>query len=257
MIKQILELLKNNKIEYTGVISFSDCKITKKRLLLFEPKNAIIFLVPYFTKDFNKQNISHYAVSHDYHLYFNDIFRQVENEFPECNIKGFSDHSPIDEVNAAAKAGLGIIGENGLLINKTYGSYVFIGELFTDSDAPEITQYEIKRCNGCGACHVNCPSPDACLSALTQKKGILTDFEQQLLKKTPYIWGCDLCQSICPYNQSIKPTPIDFFRKEQLPYLDISSLNDMNESDFKLRAYSWRKREVILRNIKLINQELI
>lgn len=259
MITKVLDLLNLLGIEFKSVISFSECKVIKERLFTFIPKNAIIFLVPYFTQNFDSQNISHYAVSRDYHLYFTDVFRQIENEFPGCNIKGFSDHSPIDEVNAAAKAGLGIIGENGLLINKTYGSYVFIGELFTDTDTDTsvIFQYDIKRCKNCGACHVNCPSPDVCLSAVTQKKGILTENEQRLIKQNRYIWGCDLCQNTCPYNQRINPTPIDFFREVQLPYLDINSLNDMNEDDFKLRAYSWRKREVILRNIKLLNQEPI
>lgn len=255
MITKVFDLLNLLGIEFKNIISFSECKVIKQRLLSFIPKNVIIFLVPYFTQNFNNQNISHYAVSRDYHLYFTDVFRQIENEFPGYNIKGFSDHSPIDEINAAAKAGLGIIGENGLLINKTYGSYVFIGELFTDTDTSEITQYDIKQCNSCGLCHVNCPSPNACLSALTQKKGNLTEKEQQLLKQNRYIWGCDICQSICPYNRGVSPTPIDFFHEALLPYLDINSLNDMNENDFKLRAYSWRKREVILRNIKLINQE--
>lgn len=173
------------------------------------------------------------------------------------NIKGFSDHSPIDEVNAAAKAGLGIIGENGLLINKTYGSYVFIGEVFTDLDVGELSSCEIIRCNGCGACYKNCPSHDICLSALTQKKGILTSDEKKLLKQGGYIWGCDICQNVCPNNREIKSTPIEYFQKDRLPYLNIETIENMNGDEFNQRAFSWRKREVIIRNINIYNRESI
>lgn len=255
MIAEIIDLLKKQKIEYIGVLAFSECNVINRRLLPFAPKSVVIFLAPYFTHAYENQNISHYAVMRDYHLFFNEIFCKIESEFPGQNLRGFSDHSPIGEIDAAAKAGLGIIGENGLLINETYGSYVFIGELFSDMAAPESAQHDIHHCPGCGACHKNCPSPDVCLSAMTQKKGVLTEDEQLLIKRGSSAWGCDICQNVCPYNRGVRETPISFFAEDHIPYLDIKTLCDMNDSEFKQRAYSWRKRDTIMRNIKILNRE--
>jgi epoxyqueuosine reductase len=259
MITGIMDSIKQFNIEFIGAIPFSECKVIKKHLLTFKPENAIIFLVPYFYHDYDRQNVSHYAVVRDYHIFFHEIFSHLEDKYQgylrSYNIKGFSDHSPIDEVNAAAKAGLGIIGENGLLINKIYGSYVFIGEVFTDIDAGELFYHEIIQCSDCGACYNNCPSHDICLSALTQKKGVLTMDEKQQIKRNGYVWGCDVCQNVCPYNRKIKPTPIDFFQKDRLPYLNIETIKNMSDDEFNQRAYSWRKRQVIMRNIEICNPE--
>ncbi len=255
MYDKITGILKSHKIEYTGVIPFSECVVINERLLSFVPKNVLFFLVPYYTGEFARQNVSHYAVSRDYHLFFKHLFSRIESEFPENNIKGFSDHSPVAEVAAAAKAGLGLIGDNGLLIHEKYGSYVFIGEIFTDTETDETVLYGIKRCSGCGACRLNCPSHDSCLSKLTQKKGLLTEKEQRLVKSSPYVWGCDICQKVCPHNRGIHSTPVDFFRQDRIPFLDLEAITDMDDREFNRRAYSWRKRETILRNIKLTDRE--
>jgi epoxyqueuosine reductase len=134
---------------------------------------------------------------------------------------------------------------------------VFIGEIFTDIKTEKTNLQKIHFCPGCGACRENCPSPDLCLSALTQKKGVLASDEQLLIKKYGCGWGCDICQNICPCNRDARETPVGFFRTELIPYLNTEMLDSMSDAEFGLRAYSWRKRETIKRNLKILNREHI
>ncbi|MBE6632013.1 MAG: DUF1730 domain-containing protein [Ruminococcaceae bacterium] len=248
----------NENIEFCASLPLSECRINKEHLLrelCFEPKNVLIFLVPYFFKDERERNISLYAVPRDYHFYMKELFERIlprlKELYPQSSFKGFSDHSPIYEREAAAKAGLGIIGDNGLLINGKYGSYVFIGEIITDASLP-YSLSEIKGCHHCGKCSRACPKADGeCLSAIGQKKGELTETEQKKLRLTRSLWGCDICQSACPLNEGIKETPIPFFTEERIPFLTREILDGMTEEDFKKRAYSWRGRAAAERNIEI------
>lgn len=263
MKNEILKLFSAHKIEYVGFLPFERCRVNKPHLLRgcgFEPKSAVMFLVPYYTGEHPGRNLSLYAVSRDYHRYFAALFSSLEKElsltFPEYRFKGFSDHSPIGETYAAALAGLGRIGDCYQLINDAYGSYTFIGELFTDAplDACDVLD-EPRLCEHCGACRKSCPSPDHCLSAITQRKGVLTDGEIAIMRKEGTVWGCDRCQSVCPHNRSPKTTPIAFFYQKQTPRLTASSVKEMTDEDFLERAYSWRGREVILRNIEALEKD--
>ena len=276
------------------------CHILRPYLLPEYAAGALIFTVPYLCEDalsYRERNLSLYAIPRDYHIFFKELFDSAENilnaEFPNIEVRGFSDHSPIDEVHAAALAGLGVIGDNKLLITEEYGSYVFIGELYlseklkvsdtaeTSSDAdsgqnlsePEknirygsskqesgnnILSEESKNnisalpsCIHCGACTASCPSPSLCLSSLTQKKGKLTAEECELIRKNDCIWGCDICQTVCPMNRKAKETEVRFFRKSLRYSLTLSELEDMAEEEFSERAYAWRGRKTIARNLMI------
>jgi epoxyqueuosine reductase len=245
-------------IEYSDVIKYEDCEIINERLTAKyftakKPVSVIVFLVPYYSGLHPARNISLYAVPRDYHLFFRTIFNEIETElkarYPANIFKGFADHSPINEVNAASLANLGVIGDNGLLINEKYGSFVFIGEIITDL-ATDIQTAEITSgCNHCGKCRAACPSPRSCLSAVTQKKKDLTESEHRLIKESGIAWGCDICQIVCPMNINIPKTPINFFRENLIPTIE-------NGCDITDRAYQWRGDDCINRNIKIINGEL-
>ena len=136
-------LFAAEKIEYFGMIPFELCKVINepllKRRVSFEPKTAILFLVPYYTGEHPGRNVSLYAVSKDYHIYFKELFARIESAlsdfFPGYGFKGFADHAPIGETVAASRCGLGLVGERFQLINGKYGSHVFIGEILTDVQA--------------------------------------------------------------------------------------------------------------------------
>lgn len=265
-----------------GAIPMSSCKITKPHLLKraglasASQGTALLFAVPYVVaRDAYdpQRNLSLYAVPRDYHGYFQELEKSLlpslTEAFPEYHFALFSDHSPIAEVNAAASCGLGMIGMNGLLMTKKYGSFVFLGEIITDApwsvatgqsedDLPIIApQY----CEKCGACVKACPAgclPEhrkGCLSALTQKKGELSPEEIHALSKHPLVWGCDTCQLACPHNQRVlkegNDTTVAYFLEHRLATLDSTTLERMSDDCFAQRAYAWRGRAVIERNIIL------
>lgn len=267
MLKVVKELLAKNQIELISNISLSDCRVTRGYLLSragIEKGTVFIFAVPYLSRvaqDGNR-NISAYAAPPDYHGFFASLFENIlpslKASFPHNKFVGFSDHSPIDERLAAASAGLGIIGDNGMIITEKYSSYVFLGEIITDA-VVECTAREPLRCEGCGACRLACPyslSGD-CLSALTQKKGCLTPEEEATVLKHGCAWGCDICQEVCPHTKrAVKNgtviTPIPYFSENVIPHLSVDLISEMTDADFALRAYSWRGRETIMRNLKLL-----
>ncbi len=222
-----------------------------------KPVCAAIFLIPYDQCATGVRTVSRYAVARDYHLYVKEL-----SERAECLkhfLCGACDHSPIDERDAALRAGLGVRGDNGLVISPVYGSFCFVGELFF-SAVPEgevLTQpREIAECPHCGKCRAACPTralshEGPCLSELTQKK-TLGEQEAVLVREHPLLWGCDTCQEVCPLNRERKATPIEFFRQERLETLDEARLDALLENgEFARRAYHWRGEAVLRRNLRI------
>jgi epoxyqueuosine reductase QueG len=98
-----------------------------------------------------------------------------------------------------------------------------------------------------------------CLSALTQKKGLLNDAEQGAVLAHGCAWGCDRCQEACPVTKQAKKsgsiyTTIPFFKDNAIPHLTADTIRAMSEEEFASRAYSWRGREVVLRNLELLEK---
>ena len=107
-----------------------------------------------------------------------------------------------------------------------------------------------------------CPMDELgeCLSAITQKKGELTKKEKDAIIKYNSAWGCDICQKICPYTENaIKNgtiyTNIDYFLSDIIPDLDSNVLNLLDESTFKSRAFAWRGRTTVERNLKILERK--
>jgi epoxyqueuosine reductase len=261
-----------------AALPLSSCRLVRPYLLekhaIPTSGTALFFAVPYLIASdacLPSRNLSLYAIPKDYHLYINQLSHTIlpvlEHEFPQHRFALFSDHSPLSEVEGAARAGLGVIGENGLLITPSYGSFIFVAEIITSAGWTETTGLaehdrsvgEIGRCIGCGACTARCPGHctkghmEGCLSALTQKKGALTPDEEAALQAHPLVWGCDTCQLVCPLNQAVltgaHDTPIPFFRENRLPTLTLDQLEQMSDSEFSSRAFAWRGRAVVRRNL--------
>lgn len=271
MISQIFE---SEKIEYYAAVPLSSLKVIKPYLLErlnidAELGSALVMCVPYYTA--SPENISAYACSRDYHLYFEGLFDRIvprlRELYPEYSFWGFADHSPIDEVNAASMAGLGVIGDNHLFITEKYSSFVFLGEIISDMPAQSyalpLLDSGVRTCIHCGACSRGCPEgldTARCLSALTQKKGALSDEDKTRIIDHGVAWGCDKCQNVCPYTRAAVEsgsiyTPIDFFMEKRIEKIDLDSLYAMSEEEFFSRAFSWRGKETIARNLKILGGE--
>lgn len=266
----LLKFFQKKHIEYFAPLALCDCRVIRPYLLEragIMDGTAILFAIPYLTPAAADptRNLSAYAVSQDYHLFFEALYEELlpmlRAAFPQFLFAGFADHSPIDEVDAAARAGLGVIGQHRLLITPNYSSYVFLGEIVTNAKLP-CAPREISTCEGCGACMRQCPASacGGCLSALTQKKGALTQEEFHAIVSGGSVWGCDICQAVCPHTQSaIRAgtvySPIPFFSETPLAHLTIETLDAMSDEEFAHRAYAWRGRKTIRRNLLLMQEK--
>ena len=265
-------IFESEKIECYGILPFSACRcrrpdiLERKGACVEEIQSVVMFLVPYYIAD-TEGNISLYARSGDYHHYCDALFARIlpclEEKYGE-RFFGFADKSPIEENMAASMAGLGVIGDNYMLINEKYGSFVFLAEIFSTA-SPESLGFtgkvsEPSFCLHCGACKKACPmviEGMECLSALTQKKGVFTETEEKYLKKYGSAWGCDLCQLSCPLNRKVMAsgveTPIDFFRKDRISTLTVEKLEAMTDAEFRARSFSWRGKAPLFRNLSILS----
>ena len=266
MKQALARFFAQEQIELYGVLPFAVCRITNRELLhtqIPQPKSLIIYAAPYYVGDNPDANISLYARSKDYHIYLKGLNARLiaclRERFPDSRFAGYGDHSPIDERAAAAAAGLGVKGDNRLLITKKYGSFVFLGEIFTDLP-PEVLGagqvQEIEECLHCGACKAVCPCHFTdCASFFSQKKGELTPEEAEAVKKTGLVWGCDLCQTCCPLNKNLKKSPIPFFYEQRVEHLTAEMLEGMGKKEFRARAFAWHGKAPLRRNLEVLDGE--
>ncbi len=263
MITALKELFAKEQITLYQSIPFSKCEVIKPHLLKdlkTDAKSVLMMAIPYYVKG-ECPRLSKYAVSYDYHLYFQELFEKcislLRKVYPNHWFLSFADHSPIAEREAAQSANLGEIGDNGLLLTKPHGSYVFLGEIISDLPMGEQNEAFLSApslCIHCGKCKVACPCPDHCLSAITQKKQALTEAEIASMRQSNTAWGCDICQDVCPVNSYIDETPIPFFHENRIETFTAQSVTEMQQSEFEKRAFSWRGKEVILRNLHLLEK---
>ncbi|MBQ7906587.1 MAG: GtrA family protein [Clostridia bacterium] len=265
-------IMKKWNIEYYAMVPLSRLKVVKEYLLtkndFDENANVIMMLLPYRSERTPK-NLTVYASVKDYHELVSLLGKELESfvkkSFSDAKFKVFADHSPIDEVHGACICGLGFIGDNGLLINEKYSSFVFLAECITSLSPKELgltfaEENDVVGCLHCGKCKQACPSQcigsssdkkKECLSAITQKKGELSQEEIDMMMKNGSIWGCDACQNACPYTKNAKYTPIKFFCEDVIEVLDTRTINSLSDEEFNKRPFAWRGRGVVLRNAEI------
>ncbi|SMC56716.1 epoxyqueuosine reductase [Papillibacter cinnamivorans] len=236
---------------------------------------VLVGAFPYYAGE-REGNLSLYSRGEDYHIAVKRLLAEagaaLRREYPRSRFVPLVDASPLPEVRAAELAGIGLVGEHGLIICPPYGSYVFLGCILTDLPL-ETPGRKSPPCIRCGRCAEACPSgalrwrdgaavfdSALCLSGVSQRKGALTPEEERRLKTLPTVWGCDLCQNACPYNASPAVTAIDALagRTETAPYLaDLQreALEGLPEKAFREkyrnRAFSWHGKSPLIRNLGL------
>lgn len=274
---ELKQLLSPLEIPLMGVMSFNDItelvECRAKERLPENSKSVIMFGFPYYIelddKIIDNHNVCRYAMLVDYHKYIPNVLENAVELLSKKyggNCAIFSDISPIPEVDAACKAGLGFLGKNGMLINNEYGSYILLGEIVTDLEIEIDEPLEQKSCCQCMKCLFSCPngailSPcgdkenaeinityESCLSEISQRKGELTEEEQDLIRETGIVWGCDQCQDVCPHNSNIKQTPIKAFLEDIEPILNFENLDILK----KTRPYGYKGTTLLTRNLNLI-----
>jgi epoxyqueuosine reductase len=190
------------------------------RLLVDDAKSVITVLYNYYPEAFQNEEsykISKYAYGDDYHIVIKNklkqLFQFIVEEIGEVSGRIFVDSAPVLEKAWAAKSGLGWIGKNSNLITKSVGSFYFIAEIILDIDL-EYDYATTNHCGTCTACIDACPTKaivapyqvdgSKCISYFTieLKENIPTEFKN---KMDDWIFGCDLCQDVCPWNKFSKP----------------------------------------------------
>ena len=243
--KNIAEIFRENGIEIFGVCSLQSLKLLPCRKQIPSTGSAVVCLFPYRVKKMAPTVLSRFAAVKDYHQVIGEILGGVtdalEELFPDNEFISLADNSPVPEVYAAYRAGLGHIGRNGLLINDIYGSYCFIGEIVTDLVLEESVPAN-DSCGSCNACsHVCELDKTKCISRINQRQ-TLTKEEEQRVKESGHIWGCDDCQECCPKNVTAKLSTLPQF---------VETYNEKIAPGDSTRVYHWRK-EAIIRNMDLL-----
>ena len=245
----------------------------EERLLgttLFTPKSAIVCLFPYYVEHKDPSNLSRYTWATDYHLVINEYLKKLIEKLQIMNTDAqFSIHcdtSPLADRYMAYLAGLGFYGKNNCFISPKWGSYVVIGTILTTLELEPNTPLN-QPCMGCNRCITACLGQclghdefkyETCKSYLTQKKGELTSEEEHIIAKTPLVFGCDVCQEVCPHNKDIPTTPIPEFQAIE-PFINIEELDTLTNKEFKAkygqRAFSWRGKKILMRNQEIIESK--
>ncbi len=276
---KILKLAEEQKISAVGICKASEYikrteGLSKKASFCAEDKgltdtaeSIIVCAFSYYNGE-EKGNISRYAQGVDYHLVAQEKMRPVCDYLTEngYSAQSFADTGALNERILANLSGIAFFGKNQMAINKDLGSYFFIGYIITDCELPTDSP-DGSECSGCGKCIEACPlgalSKDGfcevkCLSYITQKKGELSEEEKSAIKKSKTIWGCDICQEVCPHNRGLAITPIKEFKENLIINLEIDE--SLSNKEFKRlygnRAFSWRGKQVLLRNLKIVKGDI-
>ena len=203
-----------------------------------------------------------YARGRDYHLVIREKLDKI-NEFLGQEGEILADIGTQDDRKAAFLSGLGFYGKNGLLINPRLGTYFFIGQLEIHAEITPDSPLD-ESCMNCGACEKSCPGGalreyfniSNCASEISQKKGDLTEAEIEILKKSGLIWGCDICQSVCPHNKGLETTAMAEFITDRITYFkDFNLSNREFLRKYKEYAFSWRGLSPIKRNAELLGAD--
>jgi epoxyqueuosine reductase len=235
-----------------GIFQYLETNLEKRLdpgLILEDAKSVIAVLLNYYPPEiFSEEDnfiIAKYAYGKDYHAVLknkmNDLIRFLNAEYPGLKAKSFVDSGPVMEKTWAQQAGLGWQGKNTLLINKNSGSFYFIGIIITNLDL-DPDQPETDHCGECRRCVEACPTEalshpyqldiSRCISyhTIENKNGIPEEFKEKLHDR---IYGCDICQDVCPYNKFASPPhESDFLPSAKLKMMRKKDWLSLTEEQF-------------------------
>ncbi|MBP6459419.1 MAG: tRNA epoxyqueuosine(34) reductase QueG [Crocinitomicaceae bacterium] len=246
------------------------------RLLVPSAKSVVSLIYNYFpsqTQRTDSFKISKYAYGQDYHFVLKEklkqFLEQIRIQVGEVDGRVFVDSAPVMDKAWAKKAGLGWVGKNSNLIHPKKGSFFFIAELIIDleltPDGP-IRDY----CGTCTKCIDACPTDaivkpyvvdgSKCISYLTieLKDEILP--KEFANKMNDWVFGCDICQDVCPWNRFSNPHTEPLFQaNENLLSLSKGDWKDLSDEFFnelfKKSAVKRTKKSGLMRNITFLNEE--
>lgn len=227
-----------------------------------DAKSIIMCVFSYYSGN-HPGNIAKYARGKDYHKVvpakLNAMVELLKPSYPDMQSYIFCDNSPMCDKHLAYLAGLGFWGKNSLLIHPIFGSYIFIGGIITDVEIPTDKPLNHAYCSDCGKCAALCPAGAisgngidgfACVSHLTQKRGVLKPCEVKAVKGSGSAWGCDICADVCPHNAHAAVTGLTEFKDDLIYSISTQALAD--KQLYAHKAFAWRGEAVLRRNLEII-----
>lgn len=267
------------KLGYHGKMDYMENHFDKRldpRLLVDDAKSVVSLLLNYYSEeeqvDANAPKISKYAYGKDYHFIIKDklkeFYQYIQDEIGEVGGRVFVDSAPVMDKAWAKKSGLGWMGKNANIINPKHGSFFFIAEMVLDlelkPDGP-IKDY----CGTCTKCIDECPTDaivepyvvdgSKCISYLT------IELKDEIMPKEfkgkmdNWMFGCDICQSVCPWNRFSKPHSEPWFNPhEDLLKMSKHDWDDLTEEVFqelfRKSAVKRTKFSGLIRNISALKE---
>ncbi len=241
-------------------------------LLVDEAVTVITVLKNYYPANHslsqNFPKIARYAYGNDYHTVIKEKLSLLLNFIrdsinPNLSGRSFVDSAPVLERSWAVNAGLGWIGKNSMLIHKKLGSFVFIGELIVNIDIPNSEKIVADKCGNCTNCIEACPTSailpnrtvnsNNCISYLTiENKDEIP--EKFIDRFNGWIFGCDICQEVCPWNKKAEPhLDPDFYPLSEIVTMNAKDWQNLTpekfRSVFKKSAIKRTKYEGLKRNL--------
>ena len=266
-------LNEGNQGKMSYLENYFDLRLDVRKLVP-GAKSVIVFLCNYYpAEELNTDDnykIARYAYGEDYHFTIKKKLKKLLNDFSdsfgEVNGRCFVDSAPVMERVWAQKAGLGWQGKNSLLLNQKQGSFFFLAEIILDVEL-EYDSNVSDHCGSCTACIDACPTEaltpywmdsNKCISYLTieLRDSIDPSFEG---KFEDWVFGCDICQEVCPWNKFSKPHHEESFTpSKSLKDLTKQSWDEITEDVFQdIFRQSALKRtgfKGIKRNVEFVNR---
>ena len=242
-------------------------------------KSVVSFIYNYFPEQDLSLNshykIAKYAYGTDYHFVIKEKLRElmefVREAIGEVDGRAFVDSAPVMERQWAQKSGLGWLGKNSLLLNRKMGSFFFLAELILDLELEPDVPLAKDFCGSCTRCIDACPTEAIVQPGVVDGSRCISYFTIELKEAIPtevkgkfenWVFGCDICQDVCPWNR--------FSKAHQEPeFQPHSDMVDMKKEDweeisrevfnkvFKKSAVKRTKYEGFKRNISFIKEEKI
>ncbi|MGB2128833.1 MAG: tRNA epoxyqueuosine(34) reductase QueG [Flavicella sp.] len=267
--------LKNG---YQGEMSYLENHFDKRldpRLLVPGAKSVISLSYNYFPEQQQKEEaykLAKYAYGQDYHFVIKDKLRElmafIHEEIGEVSGRAFSDSAPIMERAWAQKSGLGWNGKNSLLIQKNAGSFFFLAELILDLELEEDAPFTTDHCGTCTRCIDACPTQAILPNNTVDGSKCISYFTIELKDELPtsekgkfedWMFGCDICQDVCPWNRFSIPHQEPLFDPHpDLLLMTKSDWEDISEEVFrkvfKKSAVKRTKFRGLTRNINFLKE---
>lgn len=246
------------------------------RLLVEDARSVISLSLNYYPEsqqqDAHAPKISKYAYGEDYHIVIKDklflLLQFIEEHIGAVNGRAFVDSAPVLDRAWAQKAGIGWMGKNSNIISKKSGSFFFLAELIIDLELQYDDAFATDHCGTCTKCIDACPT-DAILSPYIIDAGkCISYLTIELKEEIPatfggkmdnWMFGCDICQDVCPWNRfSVPHTEPAFQPKENLLQMKQEDWQDITEEVFKQlfknSAVKRTKFKGLTRNIEFLKQ---